>query len=86
MATTLMNFFLEVNSISNSVLNSMATISLSKKWLNLPRNATKATVIHPSVIDCPSLKSSYAKASIDYLIAIKGSNDHSVSDSNSFYC
>ena len=74
-----MNFFLEVNSISNSVPIQWQ-LCLSKKWLNLPRNATLATVIHPSVIDCPSLKSSYAKASIDCLIAIKGSNDHSVSD------
>ena len=46
-----------------------------KKWLNLPRNCTPATVFHPDVLDLPFLPHFKESTKLSFILAIEHSDD-----------
>ena len=46
-----------------------------KKWLNLPRNCTPATVFHPDVLDLPFLPHFKESTKLSFISAIERSED-----------
>ena len=77
-----LNFFLAINTITKHVLTKMEAMAtkMLKKWLNLPRNATKAILYHPSLLNCPQVSYLYLKASLGYLAALESSNDSTITE------
>ena len=67
-------FLLAVEPISASGVESTATRFI-KRWLNLPRNATQAILFHPTILNCPHLKSEKVKAKISQLAALYSTTD-----------
>ena len=68
------NFQWSINALSKSTLTKLESVSTKclKKWLNLPRNATRAILYHPEVLNCPQVTFQYEKASLSFLVAIYG--------------
>ena len=77
-----LNFHLAINVISQSKLSKLEAFAtkMIKKWLNLPRCATRAILYHTKVLNCPQLSFLYSKTSLGYLVAIEGSTDIVVSE------
>ena len=76
------NFHLAVDAISRSSLHKMEALAtkMLKRWLGLPRSATKAILYHPHVLKCPQVSFMYKKSSLSYLVAIEGSSDNLVTE------
>ena len=78
------HFHLAVNVFAQTTLKKLEALAtkMHRKWLNLPRNATRSRAIlyHPKVLNCPQVTFMYKKASLDYLIAIEGSTDHVIKE------
>ena len=73
-----LHFHLAVNPISTSTITTCENI---KKWLHLPKNATRAIIHHPSLpSSTPTLSNFYMKAKLNYLSAISSSSDKSINE------
>ena len=74
------HFHLAVNTILATTIsfldNSIA--KLIKKWLKLPRNATRIIFHHPSILNIPPLRDCQSKAKISLLANISTSTDPAV--------
>ena len=73
---SLLRFHLGVDAVSNrtvSQLESTATRYL-KKWLNLPRSATRAILYYPGV-GCPSITHISREAKLSLLSCVSSSSD-----------
>ena len=76
------HFHLAVNVLVQSTLKKLEALATKKlkNWLNLPRNATRAILYQPKVLNCLQVTFMYKKASLDYLIAIEGSSDRVINE------
>ena len=72
-----LHFYLAIDDIPEETIKRLQTRvnKIVKKWLNLPRSATLATVYHPSVLAMPFFPHARLKAKVDYLRAISTSQD-----------
>lgn len=51
-----------------------------KKWLGLTRSATAAIILHPDVIDIPSISELHTKAKLTFLSVISVSQDPMITE------
>ena len=72
-----LHFYLVIDDIPEKTIKWLQTRvnKIVKKWLNLPRSATLATVYHPSVLAMPFFPHARLKAKVDYLRAISTSQE-----------
>ena len=71
--TSVLHFHTAVERLSlTSVRASQASLlKFVKKWLNLPRNCTPATVFHPDILDLPFLSHFKESAKLSFILAIE---------------
>ena len=76
------HIYLAVNPTSaNSIIKAEASATRAlKRWLKLPRNATRATLYHPGVLGVPQLTDLKVKAKLSFLVAIDQSTDRLIQD------
>ena len=74
------HFHLAVNNISPSTIANLENITTRyvKKWLGLPRNASRVIFNHPAVINLPPFRVTHTIAKISLLINLSHSTDPSV--------
>ena len=79
-----LHFYLAIDDIPEETIKRLQTRvnKIVKKWLNLPRSATLATVYHPSVLALPFFPHARLnfKAKVDYLHAISTSRNPLLSE------
>ena len=70
-------FLLAVEPISASGVESIQSTATRfiKRCLNLPWNATQAILFHPTMLNCPHLKSEKVNAKISQLAALYSTTD-----------
>ena len=78
------HFHLMVNLIQPSTIATLEnTIArFVKKWLQLPRNATRAVIHHPTVTNVPSLGAVMMKAKLSLLVSLHYSSDPAIIEMN----
>ena len=79
---TSLNFQLTVNRLPKTFLKKLEDLGTKKlkKWLHLPKSATRAILYHPQVLSCPQISVLYKKAKLSYLVAIEASADEAIKE------
>ena len=74
------HFQLMVNNIQQTTIATLENriMKLIKKWLKLPRNATRAIIHHPSVINLPTISYQKNKAKLALLSTLTCSTDPAI--------
>ena len=78
---SLLRFHLSVDSVTTGAIIKMENIATRhlKKWLNLPRSATRAVLYYPGVC-CPSISQVSKQAKLSLLSCISASSDDQVQE------
>ena len=78
---SLLRFHLSVDSVTTGAITKMENIATRhlKKWLNLPRRATRAVLYYPGVC-CPSISQVSKQAKLSLLSCISASSDDQIQE------